>query len=164
MTFCLPKETWVWNRRHWCREGSVFSECSRSRQDLEGCFPHSCRPCPPQGRWGSGSAVELGTAGHCALGRTGGLAQQGQGSWGSKHSSCSLFAMLLLPFFLSVHLFSLPYLMFQWFFPLSLPFSLPHSHCLISSSQSYLFDPLFKHPLVLLFPLTRDGWRSQPDQ
>lgn len=52
----------------------------------------------------------------------------GQGSQESKHSSCSLFAILLFPFLLTVCLFSPPYLMFQWLFPFL--FSLPHSHCL----------------------------------
>lgn len=146
-------------------------ERSRSRQTWRvGCFPHSCTPWPPQGRWGSGSAVEQGTDGHCALGQdsswgggdaSGELAQQSQGSWGSKHS-CSLLAMLLFFFFLIDRLFSPPYLMLQWFFllffflaSLSLPY-LPLSVLFIRSP--------FKHPLVLLFPLTRDGWRSQPDQ
>lgn len=58
---------------------------------------------------------------------SGELGQQGQGSQGSKHS-CSLFAILLLPSFLTVLFFSPPYLMFQWFFSFLL--SLPHSHYL----------------------------------
>lgn len=59
---------------------------------------------------------------------SGELGQQGQGSQESKHSSCSLFAILLFPFLLTVCLFSPPYLMFQWLFPFL--FSLPHSHYL----------------------------------
>lgn len=35
MTFCLL----VWNRRHWCCEGSIISECSRSRQTWRAVFP-----------------------------------------------------------------------------------------------------------------------------